>query len=274
MLNYADEKFYQEYGVNNNMWKRLQKMFNGFLSLFIKGLEVNNPQALIEAEKESLREKVALFNKNLAKQAGFISRLDLQIVGLAKQEADLMAKTTAHLKAGNNKLAGEYALQLQDVKKQLTENKQQRIEAEDVYRNLIKTRDVTVKEAREKIELIVRKLSQVEMKEAEADLREMAAGMISSVGSDGDTLNRLDEALSERLQDASGKARVAKDSMDTTEVEMKNSERDALGQQALAAFAASQGLEFKAEEMAAPVIEQPAQKAMGPIEEKIEKVAE
>lgn len=253
------------------MFKRIQKLIKGFFSLFIKGIESGNPQALIEAEKETLREKVALFNKNLARQAGFISRLDQQIVDLTKRDLELTAKTSAHLKAGNNKIAGEYALQLQEVKKQLEENKIQRKEAEEVYRNLINTRDITVKEAREKIESLVRKLSSVEMKEAEADLREMATGMISEIGSSGDTLNRLDEILSERLQEAAGRAMVAKDSVDSTELKMKEAERDALGEAALAAFAATQGIEMEGPKRAAG---EAVKKSMGPVEEKSEKIKE
>lgn len=248
------------------MFNRLAKLFKGFLSLFIKGIEVSNPEALIEAEKESLREKVASFNKNLAKQAGFISRLDNQIVELTKKDMEISSKTAAYLKAGNTKIAGEFALQLKDIKTQLGENKTQRQEAEEVYKSLLKTRDVTVREARNKIESLAQKLSQVKMKEAEADLREMATAMVSGIGTDGDTLNRLDEQLNERLQEATGKARVAKDSMDSTEIELKESEREALGQQALAEFAVSQGIEMPGIETlkSAPTV----QKTMGPEEVK------
>ena len=47
----------------------------GFMSLFISGLERQNPRALIEAEKENLRVQIARFNENLANHAGFCERL-------------------------------------------------------------------------------------------------------------------------------------------------------------------------------------------------------
>ncbi len=37
------------------MFSRIANLFKGFLSLFISGLERQNPKALIEAEKENLR---------------------------------------------------------------------------------------------------------------------------------------------------------------------------------------------------------------------------
>ena len=37
------------------MFSRIANLFKGFLSLFVSGLERQNPKALIEAEKENLR---------------------------------------------------------------------------------------------------------------------------------------------------------------------------------------------------------------------------
>jgi phage shock protein A len=243
------------------VWKRLSKIMKGFLSLFIKGIETGNPKALIEAEKEALREKVAKFNTNLAKQAGFVSRIERMIAEGTKSEQDLIAKTQANLAAGNREIAGKYAMDLKNIRASLVEYRQQLKDAQDAYQSLLKTKEVAVKEAKNTIDNLVRKLSQVEMKEAEADLREMSQAMISEIGSDGDTLSRVGEALDERLEKATGKAMVAKDSTDTTEVQMKESEMKALEQQALAEFAASAGMEMPG--LGAP-LEGPRTKAMGP----------
>jgi phage shock protein A len=233
----------------------------GFLSLFIKGIETGNPKALIEAEKEAFREKVALFNTNLAKQAGFVSRIERMIAEGAKSEQDLIAKTQANLAAGNREIAGKYAMDLKNARSSLVEYRQQLKDAQDAYQSLLKTKDVAVKEAKNKIDLLVRKLSQVEMKEAEADLRQMSQAMISEIGSDGDTLARVEESLDERLEQATGKAMVARDSTDTSEIQMKDTEMKALEQQALAEFAASAGMEMPG--LGAP-LEAPRSKAMGP----------
>ena len=68
------------------MWRRISNLFKGFLSLFISGLEREHPKALIEAEKENLREQIARFNDNLATHAGFAERLMRQ--GLESQHLD------------------------------------------------------------------------------------------------------------------------------------------------------------------------------------------
>ena len=51
------------------MWSRVRTLFTGFISLFIGGLEKQNPRALIEAEKENLRKQIGRFNDSLATEA-------------------------------------------------------------------------------------------------------------------------------------------------------------------------------------------------------------
>jgi hypothetical protein len=64
--------------------------------------------------------------------------------------------------------------------------------------------------------------------------------MISQIGGSGDTLERLHSMVEEEREKASGRARVAKDSIDMSGIQMKESEQTALAEQALADFAAKQ----------------------------------
>ena len=191
------------------MWRRISNLIRGFLGLFISGIERQNPRALIEAEKENLRKQIARFNDNLANHAGFCERLMRQVKNLETQERDLTAKAAANLKVGNRAAAGQYALQLKTVKEQLEENRQQLVAAEETYKKLVQARDVSVREAQNKIERLKRLLTETEMLEAQAELQEMATGMISSIGGSGDTLARVEEYVTERRDKAAGRARVA-----------------------------------------------------------------
>ena len=114
------------------MFDRLRNLFVGFMSLFIRGLELSNPEALLEAERERLRKAVGLYNQNLAKQAGFVERLRAQTAVLKKQVAELTASTTANLKAGNREVAANLALDLKRLNEQLEENARQEKEAEEM----------------------------------------------------------------------------------------------------------------------------------------------
>jgi phage shock protein A len=247
------------------MWRRISNLFKGFLSLFISGLERQNPKALIEAEKENLRTQIARFNENLANHAGFCERLLRQVKNLEAQERELAAKAAANLKVGNRNAAGQYALQLKTVKEQLEENRKQLEAAEETYKKLVKSRDVAVRDAQDKIEKLKRMISETEMLEAQAELQEMATGMVSSIGGSGDTLDRVEEYLTERRDKAAGRARVASTTIDTSKVELMEAEQQALADAALSEFAAAYGIDMPAEpaKEAAPAAP-PAAKDMGP----------
>jgi hypothetical protein len=78
------------------------------------------------------------------------------------------------------------------------------------------------------------------MKRAMAEITEMASGMVTDLGGSGDTLNRLEEMVSEERHKAAGRVRVAVDSLDLKDIHIKEAEQGALAEQALAAFEASQ----------------------------------
>lgn len=224
------------------MFQRIANLFRGFLGLFISGLERQNPEALLEVEKENIRKQIANYNQGLAAHAGLCERLMSQVKRLEQEERELRAKTSANLRAGNRDLASQQALRLQTVQRELVENRTQLESAEATYKELLRARDVSVKAAQAKIESLKSSLNDLKIKRATAELNEMASGMISQIGGSGDTLNRLHDMVEEEREKASGRARVARDSLHSTDIDMQESEQKALADQALADFAAKEGI--------------------------------
>ena len=246
------------------MFKRIGNLIRGFFGLFIKGLERKNPEALLEVEKENLREQIGKYNKSLAAHAGMCERLISQVKKLEGEEQELRAKAAAHLKAGNKKSAGQYALRLQTVVRELDENRAQLEAAEETYKELVTARDVSVKAARDKIASLERSLDETKMKTAMAELNEMASGMIGEIGDSGDTLNRLQELIEEERDKAAGRARVAKDSIDTADIKVQAAEQDALEEMALADFAAEMGMAVEGDSDSSETKPTTTTKTMGP----------
>ncbi len=224
------------------MFRRLSNLVRGFFGLFISGLEKQNPEALLEVEKENLRQQVSRYNEGLAAHAGLCERLMSQVKKLETEERELRARTTALLRAGNRELAAQNASRLQTISRELAENRTQAGEAEKTYQELLRARDVSIKEAKSKIEALKFGLNDLKMKQAQAELTEMASGMIGQLGGSGDTLDRLHSMVEEEREKASGRARVARDSVMTPEIQMKEAEQTALADLALADFAAAEGI--------------------------------
>ena len=225
------------------MFRRIANLIRGFFSLFISGVERQNPEALLEVEKENLRRQIANYNQGLAAHAGLCERLMTQVRKLEQEEQQLRAKTSANLRAGNKELAGQQALRLQTVQRELTENRTQLGQAETTYKELLRARDVSVKAAQAKIDALKNSLDDLKIKRATAELNEMAAGLISHIGGSGDLALFLHHLMqAEERQIAAGRARVARDSLPTSELDMKEEEQRALADQALADFAAHEGI--------------------------------
>jgi phage shock protein A len=224
------------------MFKRISNLFRGFFGLFVSGLERQNPEALLEVETENLRKQIGQYNQGLATHAGLCERLMTQVRKQEAEQRDLRAKTTVNLKAGNRDTAAQYAIRLQSLDRDLEENKKQLEQAESTYKDLVRARDVSISAARQKIENLRSSISDMKMKKAMAELTEMASGMITSIGGSGDTLNRLSGMVESEREKASGRVRVARDNLDSTGLLMKEAEQKALGEQALADFAAREGI--------------------------------
>jgi len=141
-------------------------------------------------------------------------------------------------------------------------------QAETTYKDLLKARDVAVASARAKIESLKSSISDMKMKQAMAELTEMASGMISSIGGSGDTLDRLQTMVEEERSKAAGRARVARDSMDMSTIQLKEAEQNALADQALADFAAKEGIALEPTSSANSAAPEGPAKTMGPQTEK------
>jgi phage shock protein A len=222
------------------MFRRIGNLFRGFFGLFVSGIERHNPEALLEVEQENLRKQVGKFNVGLASHAGLVERLIGQVRKLEGEETDLRAKTAANLKLGNRQVAGQYAIRLKTVERELTENRKQMEQAETTYQELVRARDVALNIARAKIEALKSGISDLKMKRAMAEITELASGMVTQMGGSGDNLNRLEAMVSEERYKAAGRVRVAVDSLDTSDIHIREAEQNALAEQALAEFEAKQ----------------------------------
>ena len=246
------------------MFKRIANLFRGLFGQAVSSAERANPEALLEVESENLRKQLASYNQGLISHAALCERLMAQVRKLEAEQTDVRAKTSANLRVGNRAAAGQYALRLQSIESELTENRKQLEQAETTYRDLVKARDVSVAAAKQKIESIKADISDLKTKKALAALTETASGMITSIGGSGDTLDRLQTMIHEEKSKAAGRVRVAHDSLDSSGVLLKEAEQHALADQALADFAAREGIALEPSP-SLPQAVAPPTKTMGPV---------
>jgi phage shock protein A len=222
---------------------RVGRLVRGFFSLFISGLEEANPEALMEAARQEFRDKMAQYNMALARMAGVAERLKSQVSQRASRAQELERRILANHSAGNMELAGSLARELQELKADLVTDTQQLKETEEAYQVNLRQAKVAQKEFEEKVRRLETQLSQVKIKEAQAEAATALSSVGFKVGDLGDTMKTVEDILQKRYEVSAGKARVAKDMVDIGYVEEKENERKALEQAALAEFLASQGVQ-------------------------------
>jgi phage shock protein A len=225
------------------MFGRIGRLFRGFLSLFISGIEEANPEALMEAARQEFRTKMTQYNLALAKMAGVAERLKSQVKMKADRAQELERRILANHRAGNLELAGTLARELQELKADLTTDTHELKETEEAYDANMRQAKLAQREFEDKIRRLEKQLSQVKIKEAQAEAASALTSVAFKVGDMGDTMKRVDEILQKRYEVSAGKARVAKDMVDMDAVVEKENERKALEQVALAEFLASQGIQ-------------------------------
>lgn len=225
---------------------RISRLFRGFLGLFVSGLEERNPEALMEAAREEFRSKMAQYNMALAQMAGVAERLKSQIKSKTARAQDLERRILANHHAGNMELAGALARELQELKADLTIDTNELNETETAYQANLRQAKVSQREFEDKINQLQKKLSQVKIKEAQAEAAAALSNVAFKVGDLGDSMKTVEEVLAKRYEASAGKARVAADLVDMDKIQEKETERKALEQSALAEFLASQGIQSKA----------------------------
>ena len=243
------------------MFGRIGRLVRGFFGLFISGLEQANPEALMEAARQEFRTKMTQYNLALAKMAGVAERLKVQVNAKTAKAQDLERRILANHRAGNMELAGSLARELQELKADLGVDSLELKESDDAYQANLRQAKLAQREFEDKVRKLEKQLSQVKVKEAQAEAASALSNVAFKVGDLGDTMKTVEEVLQKRYEVSAGKARLAKDMVDLEAVSEKENERKALEQVALAEFLASQGIQATpAAESQAPA----ATKEIGP----------
>lgn len=226
------------------MLKRLRYLFRDFAGLFAEEREGPKNQVPVEvlaAEKENIRRLIEQYNQALASHADVCEQLMARGNELEQNAQALRVKTVDYLRAGNRESAGACALQLQDVERKQEEYRRHLEEAGTAYRELLAAREGVVRMARAKVEALQLRLDDLKVRQATAELADVASGVVSQIGAGG-TLDRLTQMVNEERYRAMGRARVAQDLIGNADLAFKEYRQEATAEQALKDFAARAGL--------------------------------
>jgi phage shock protein A len=218
------------------IFQRIHRLWRAVVGSGLTELEAHNAEAMLDVEREALRDQVGKYNQGLAGYASVIERLKAERGRLQKESAELEPKLRARLAADDRVSAGKLALRVEANGERLSALSLELGETERTYKELTRAREVALVSARDRIESLKRSIDECKVQEALADLTELAAGMHGSLGLTDGTLERVRDRVEDKKHLATGRARVARDSIDVAGVRAQEAEQDALCEAALQRF--------------------------------------
>lgn len=219
--------------------RRIVNVWRAVVGARLTNLEAHHAEEMLDLERERLQTQVLKYNQGLAGHAGLCERLKAEIARLEKERKELEPKLKSRLELGDRVKAGQHALRRETIAKEIAQYREQHAQAETTYEELVRARQVAISAARDRIEALKRSIGDFRVQEALAELTELAAGMHGSIGVSDGTLERIQERVEEKRNYAAGRVRVARESIDTTELEAREAEQAAMAEAALQRFEAA-----------------------------------
>jgi phage shock protein A len=227
------------------MFQRIANVFRVQVGSFLSGEEEREPQEILETEQQNLRKQEMQFNQGLAAHAAACERFTAEVQHLEKIEAECKAQAATHLQAGDNRLAGEWALKLQNSRKDLAYYRSQISEAQAMYQELLKVRDAFVSSTRQKIEELRRQFDEMNLMQSLAEMNATCSDVIAQFGGSNDRLNRMLERVKEQQVNVEGRAWASMELLDGGVVRDQQEERETLEAMALLELSGELGIANK-----------------------------
>jgi phage shock protein A len=245
------------------MFRRISNFFKGLVHNALFSLEKRNPEALLAATREELRAHMIKVRQGRAQLASVSESLKRQIANGQRAVRELEGRILVLLQAGREDTAAELAIELERIKDELATNQEEFESNEAGYKEFTELTNATERQLQEKMRNYGRMISQARAKEAAAEAAEMVSGAITKMSGAGASMERLDEAIHAKHDNAAGRLRAARDTSGFSSIKAEAAERDIRGKAALANFKAARGMGASAPAKPAAETEKPS---MGPAE--------
>ena len=233
-----------------------------FFNKLANTLWESDPHAILQLEVDQATQQIQVARQGLERYRGLVERVSMQVAAEKQNVQRLEGQIRAHLQAGNREVAGQLAIQLQQVKTDLASNEQQlQMHTESYNNNLLKLQQgqKDISALRQKAQ---RLKADLEMAKAEAEIARVAEAVSESALPNFSTkIGQATELMQEQIARHRGEARVAADmsARGVDDIKSQKAAEAAMGENLLKQFEVELGL-VNAE--SAP--QTTAQKTLGP----------
>jgi phage shock protein A len=190
--------------ILSKFWRAIRAQVNKLANHFWTA----DPIAQMQYEYDMAVEQLKGGRLGLEQYRALVERVTRQVAKEEKHEAQLEAKIKAYLKAGNRETAATFALELQKVRKELLENREQLKMHEGAYKNnlhKIKSASGKLAKVRQKIQKYD---AELKMSRAEAELSKLSESFNFDMTTD---FGQIEAVIEDKINLNRAKSRVAAD---------------------------------------------------------------
>ncbi len=206
------------------MFARLSRLFRAWMGFFISIGE--DPEVMLQDAIEEMRMTMPKLNSVLVATRATVIRLEEERDALLQQDRNLSASIQAALRDGSaaaRSVAGEDAIQLQQLRGDLTSTQEQLLAASKAHEGSKLSVDVLKTRLKEKIELSQRALKDRQ----KAQVMRVAADAIVELQSYGvaSTADKFLEQIKQEVAESKAAVEVATGGIDTVAIERERTSR-------------------------------------------------
>ncbi len=224
------------------------KIFTAISAFFNKianALWEADPHAILQLEVDRATEQIQVARQGLERYRGLVERVSMQVAAEKQNVQRLEGQIRSHLQAGNREVAGQLAIQLQQVKGDLANNEQQLAMHSEAYNNNL----LKLQQGQKDIATLRQKASrlkaELQMAKAEAEIARVAEAVSESAMPNFSTkIGQATELMQEQIAKHRGEARVAADmsSRGVEDIKAQQAAEAAMGENLLRQFEVELGL--------------------------------
>ncbi|MEP6690132.1 MAG: PspA/IM30 family protein [Gemmatimonadaceae bacterium] len=208
--------------IFSKIGQAIQAFFNGIANALI----ARDPISVMQLEIDRQAERLRTGREGVEQYRGLVERVARQVAMGTANTNRLTAQIKSHLKAGNEAMAAQLAVQLKAGRDELTQNTEQLTMHEEAYKNhLLKLQEgnKNMAKLREKTQ---KYSAELKMSAAEAEIARVAESLGQSLSGNLTTdLGQIESVIQGQIDANRGRARVAADMSSQGVDEIKATQR-------------------------------------------------
>lgn len=240
--------------IFGKIWSAIRAQLNKLANFFWEA----DPIAQMRYEYDRSVEQMKEGRQGLEMYRALVERVTRQVKEQEAHMAKLEAQAKAYLKAGDRDTAGKFALEMEKLRGDLNQNREQLAMHEQAYNNNVKKIQHATKKLAEVRERINKHEANLKMSEAEAEVAKLAEQFDFNVTTD---FGQLETVINEKVDRNRAKVRVSADMSNRgiADIEAETRMESVMAEDALKKLEREMGLITPETTQTAP-----AQKELGP----------